>query len=1147
MEHFATARYKNRFPFLRLMRIAAFLIVGLVGCTPEDPQHYIEEGKTFFEKGDLESARVQFRNALQLDPKLTDVYYQLALIDEQKQNWRGMLANLTATLELNPDHVDAKIKLAQLHLLGGQLDDAAEYVQSALKLNPYHPNALLAAAAIKFRQGKNEEAFQEAERVLAAEPFMADAIGLQINILTALKRNEEAVSLARVGVEHNPDDAELWSQKIRVEVDLEQFEAAINDYQALIARFPEEAEYRLALAELYRHIGRTAEGTQSIEDAIKQYPDVMAYRYKQVDFAELREEKAAETLLIQLVKQFPQELGLQFRLADIYIKQQRFADAERLLQSMGDQDGDDEDRFITRSIKLAEIASKQKNLARVEQLVDEILKHDINQSDALLLRAGLRLNKLDVDGAISDLRIVLRDRPTLEHAMFLLAQANLAKGETEVAESQLRKMLNANPNSVVALVSLAGELSKRGDLASAEEIALKQMRANPNKPAPVEMLIQLRAMRNDWKGAAEALAKLEAFPDANLTTQYWAARLDSLKGNTDAAIKGYQALLEQHPDYSKALMDLVQIYEMNGRRNESVQYLQKLLNKKPDSVTLLSVLAAAYILDQRWSEGEALVRKAVELAPTDLGLKLKLVDIIEVKDADRAEAKLKELLKDDPNDAHLVFHFAKFYQEHKRLSDAEALLQRFAENNHGSRNAINARVKLAELAWARQDALEAKTRVNQILATESGNADALMLRAALSVAEQAYLAALVDLQKVLEVRAESEQALTLMAQVYGQQGLVQNVEETWRRVLSTHPGNMSGLQFMAKKAIAKDDWQPAFQYIDKAIKANPGNPRYVELRIQLLISHKDWPAVEAEIAEATKRPGFVDLAMRWKAKLAMQREDYASSIKTYTEWLEKRPTQTEALMGLAQAYHRAGQSKELIGFLRSQIQKAPGFNEAYWLLAQSYASEKNWAAAEQLLKDKLSDMPGDSQSWDLLAKIYANQSKDTDAEKTYQAGVTKAPNDTQLMLDQAAFYVARRQFDKAISIYERILIQASDNLVAINNLANLLVSQQSHGKENIQRALNIVEPFSKSDDPALLDTYAWVQLKAGNASVALRVLQRAAHSTPNNPSILYHLAEALFQTGDKDAARTQLEQLFAIQDKEGFMELEAARNLRNSL
>ncbi|AEG02584.1 Tetratricopeptide TPR_2 repeat-containing protein [Methylomonas methanica MC09] len=1139
------SQYKVFYRIAKLSAICAVLLI--TGCQAEDAQYYIAEGKSLYEKGDLESARVQFKNALQIDPKLAEVYYRLALVDEQKQDWRGMLANLTAVLELNSDHIDAKVKLAQLHLLGGQLDQASEYVQSVLTQSPDYPTALLLAAAIKFRQGKNAEAFQEVEYVLAAEPFLADAIGLQVNILTALQRNNEALSLARIGVLHNPDDAELWTQKIRLEVDLEQFEEAIRDYRALIERFPENAEYRLDLADLYHRIGRTDQAEQLIDDASKQYPSQMVYRYKLVDFVEQRDEKKAEALLIKFIKDYPRESGLTFKLADLYIAQQRFAGAERLLQDAADRDIADEENLVKRNIKLAEIASKQQNLARVEQLADEILKIDINQSDALLLRAGIRLNKLDADGAISDLRIVLRDRPNLEHAMLLLAQASLVKGQPEVAEGYLRKTLESNPDNAAALASLARELLKRGALASAEEITRKQVQASPNNTVALEMLIQVRALRGDWKGAAEALAKLEKLPGAQSTTRYWAARLASLQGNTDSAIKGYQALLQQQPSYTKALTDLVQIYETNGRRRELIEYLQSQLNKFPDSVPLLSVLAATYILDQRWAEGEAKVRKAVELTPEDLGLKLKLVDIIEVRNADRAEAQLKELLKSAPNDARLVFRFSRFYQERQRYPEAETLLKAFANDNHGNRNAINARVKLAELAWARHDLLEAKTRINQILVSESDNTDALMLRAALSVAEQAYLAALVDLRKVLEVEPESEQALALMAQVYMQQGLVQNVEETWRRVLGVHPGNMSGLQFTVKQLVAKGDWQQAFQYIDKAIDANPGNPQYVELRIRLLAGREDWPAVESEIARASKQPRFTDLLMRWKAKLAMRRENYSAAIKIYSEWLEQRPTNSEALTGLAHAFQRAGQSKELIAYLESQIHKAPGFDEAYWFLAQSYAADKNWAAAEQLLRDKLSRMPGDGHSWGLLGKVYADQGKDLEAEKTFQAGLTATVNDAALMADQAAFYVVRRQFDKAVSVYERILGISPDNVVAINNLANLLVNQRRHNQDDIRRALNLVEPLRKSNDPALLDTFAWVQLKSGSVATALPVLQRAANSAPKNSSILYHLAEALSQAGDKTAARVQLERLFAIQDKDGFMELEAAQTLLNSL
>ena len=1117
-----------------------------VGCQGEDPQHYLAEGKLLLEQGDYESARVQFRNALQLDPKIADAYYYLALVDEHRQDWGGMFSKLQETLALDPNHLKTQIRLAQLYLSARQFKEASEYIHSALQISPYDATVILVSASIKFRQGQLQEAYQEVERVLAAEPFLADAIGLQVNILDSMGNYDDAVSLASKGVAHNPDDAELMLQKIHLEEEHDQFEAAQTDYQALITRFPDTPRYRLALAELLRRRNDTLGAEQLIQEAIKRYPDEIAYKYKLVDIYEQRDSELAEQTLRGFISAYPTDLELKFRLAELFVAQQRLGDAEKLLQSIVDSEVDDK-KTIKADIKLAEIALMQKRLTRVEQLAEEILKLDVNQSDALLLRAGMRLNRLDADGAISDLRVVLRDRPYLEQAMLLISQANSAKGEAEVAESHLRKILDFNPNSINALIPLANEMLKRGDLARAEEMTIKEAALNPGQKAPLEMLIQLKELRKDWNGAAKTLDELKKIPDAEETAQYWAAHLDSAQGKTDVAIKGYQALLAQNIDHTQALMDLAQLYEANGRRSDLIAYLQELLTQKPESVSVLSVLAATYILDQRWAEGESKVRQAAEFAPSDVGLKLKLIDIIEFQDVGRAETTLKGYIKNEPNDARLVFRLTRYYQEHKRIPEAEAVLTEFAENNRGTRNAVNARLQLAELAWIRQDLREAKTRVNQLLSSEPRNVDALMLRAVLSLAEKAYPAVFADLYQVLDIRPDSEQALALMAQAYQEQGQIQNVEETWRRVLVAHPGNMPGLRFLIEKYVANDDWQQAVLYIDRAIKANPGNPRYLELKFQFNISRQDWRGAEDVINELKKWPQAGELILLWHANLAMQQGDYQRAIKYYTDLMQTMPSSVEVLVSAVQAYQKAKQPNELFLFLKSVIQRSPGFDEAYRLLARAYATEGDWAAAEKLLRDKLARTPADGRTWELLANLYVSQDKSAEADETFLAGLSATHDDIHLMNAQAVFHIVRREFDKAISIYEDILVKYPDNVTAANNLAELLVTHRSDDKQALDRAVELVERFRNANDPSLLDTYAWVHVKTDDVTNALPALQRAVDKAPENQTIRYHLAEAYARLGEKNSAIVHLRQVLNKKAGKDFMELEAARALFNQL
>lgn len=1128
-------------------RFAVCLFLILTGCGTEEPQHYIEEGKALFEKGDLESARVQFQNALQLDPKLADAYFRLALLDEKKEDWGGMLGNILETVAIDPKHLDGQLKLGQIFLSGGQLDKAAEQVKISLQLSPENPTALLMEASIQFRQGKKIEAMQGVERVLAKQPYLADAMGLKATILAADKQNDDAVAALKLGIEQHPDDVDLRLLKIRLEIDSKDFDEAVHDYEALIAQHPEDVGLRSSLANLLNELGRFDQAESTLREAINIYPAETELKLKLVELIGLRNGEQAEKTLKDFIAQSPKDAQLKFRLADYYVARQHLADAEVILQEIAAANEAGKDG-VAAKVKLAQIALLQKNTTKVERLAEEVLNVDANNSDALFLRAGMRLNKNDADGAISDLRIVLRDRPNFEQAMILMAQASLLKGETEVAESQWRKVLEINPNNMAAMMPLAIELLKRGDYARAEEISTKAAKANNNAPAPFELLIQLKAARKDWVGARTTVDQLKRIPQAVNAAKYWEGYLAAQQGRTNEAIKDYQDVLAVQPDHLQSLVALTQLYESSGHRSDLIAYLKSFTAKNPGVTEAVDILASAYIAEKHWEDAEKTLRTASENTPDDIDLKLKLVDVIERQSESRAESTLKEFIQAQPDQVRLKFRIAAHYADLKRYPEATALLKEVVSSDAFGKEGLSAKLKLAELAWVQNDSAMAKTLLEEVILKEPRNYEALMMRASIRMAEKDINAALDDLNRVLENRPDFERALLMMAQAYELQGAMDKAEETWRRILKIQPSNLAALLPLTNQLMTRREWAQAEEIVGKAVKYNPGNSQILELNIQLRFAKKDWLGAQEAITALKKLPQAELAARMWAASLAMNQEQHDEAIQLYKEVLNKNPNVPGALLSLAQAYQKTGHQRELIAYLKSLLQKNPNLDVAYQVLAMAYATEKNWLEAEKLLQEKLKRNPKDALAYALLARLYADQGKDAEVEMTYRNGLSALGDNLQLMVERAKFYVVKRDFGKAIDAYQEIVNEFPENDEAANNLADLLVTHQADDKESIARALALVERFKDSPNAAVQDTYGWVHLKSGDLEKALPALKRAVEVAPKDAAVRYHLGAAYQQHGDTSAAISELEKSLALAQEQGvFFEIERAKALLKQL
>ena len=687
------------FTFLKYSAICLFFV--LVACEEQEPEHYIKEGKVLFEQGELESARVQFQNALQLNPRLSEAYFNLALIAEKKQNWGGMLRNLLDTVATDPAHLEGQIKLGQIYLLGGEFDKAVEQAKKVLKLAPENTAGRLLQAAVQLRQGKNKEAIQEIEHVLAQQAYFANAIALKVAYLINQDSKTEAYAVLNEGIKHNPDERDLRFLKIRIDIDNKRFDDAVREYENLRVLYPKETGLSVSQVDFLFSIGRLKEAELILREVIDKQPVRVELRLKLVELIEQRDDsEEVEKVLRESILALPSESVLKFRLVDHYLAKSQFLEAESVLQEIISLTENSVDG-VTAKVKLAQIALLQKNKVKMERLVEDVLNVDANQTDALLLRAGIRLNKNDTDGAITDLRIVLGNRPDSEQALILLAQANVLKGEREVAESQWRKVLAINPNNMFAIMPLTNALFKRGEYDKAIQIYKEALNKKPDNPVAllalgqashkagqydqlityletllhkhpeVDTLYHTLAMayasNEDWLEAENLLKRKLQQSAKDIKTYMLLALLYQNQGKALEAEKVYLAALDKVGENLQLMNELAKFYAFNKEFAKSIKLYEKIIEKYPDNNEAANNLADLLIThqgDNKKSEERALM--LVErfqnssnpvIQDTYGWVHLKSGNI------EHAVMVLKKAVESMPEDARILYHLAEAYQQ----------------------------------------------------------------------------------------------------------------------------------------------------------------------------------------------------------------------------------------------------------------------------------------------------------------------------------------------------------------------------------------------------------------------------------------------------------------------------------------------------
>lgn len=117
--------------------VLVVVVVLLISSCSRDPQRakvkYLAAGEVYMIKGQYGDAAIEFRNALRLDPRFVDAYYELAQATLAQHDWKMAYASLEKAIELDPSRLDARLDRGRLYLAARQFDKSEEEANAILK------------------------------------------------------------------------------------------------------------------------------------------------------------------------------------------------------------------------------------------------------------------------------------------------------------------------------------------------------------------------------------------------------------------------------------------------------------------------------------------------------------------------------------------------------------------------------------------------------------------------------------------------------------------------------------------------------------------------------------------------------------------------------------------------------------------------------------------------------------------------------------------------------------------------------------------------------------------------------------------------------------------------------------------------------
>jgi len=129
-----------------------------IRLNPKDAEAYYNRGKAYEKKGDYDKAIANYTEAIRLDPKLALAHNNLGVAYANKGDWDKAIADCTEAIRLDPKLEEVYNNRGAMYFCKGDLDAAIADYNEAIRLGPKNGAAYYWRGCVYEVKGKSENA-----------------------------------------------------------------------------------------------------------------------------------------------------------------------------------------------------------------------------------------------------------------------------------------------------------------------------------------------------------------------------------------------------------------------------------------------------------------------------------------------------------------------------------------------------------------------------------------------------------------------------------------------------------------------------------------------------------------------------------------------------------------------------------------------------------------------------------------------------------------------------------------------------------------------------------------------------------------------------------------------------------------------------
>jgi tetratricopeptide (TPR) repeat protein len=716
-------------------------------------------------------------------------------------------------------------------------------------------------------------------------------------------------------------------------------------------------------------------------------------------------------------------------------------------------------------------------------------------------------NKLAAQGHYADAdlnyRKAIQKNSAFGEAYFQLGLINLKQGKVQPAYQ--------------ALSTAAQLLPAREDVQSKfADLALTLYLADPRRPQAVysrvttiaNQLIAKNARSFDGlrlKGhlamADQNLSDAEAFyAQANAVKPMqpgvilaWTEALFQDKKPKEAEDLAFQ-LIRKEQHYGPIYEALFRYYRSAGRTGDAEKILQTKRANNPNDAASSLQLAAFYASASREAEMKSVLQQMIDNPKVFPQARLQVGDL---------------------------------YGQMQRWNDALQQYEAGAEALGGDKAKAEQRVvylrKIADVWLAQGKGEQASKVVDEILKQEPGDAAASAVKASLLMSSRTpenVAKAVALLQPVLAKNPDNAVLHFTMGRILAAKGDLDGARGEFQQAIQKRPAFLEPRLVLAQLSQARGDYNSALRYSTEILSINPRLPAIKLLRAVSLMNTGKPDEGRAELAALEKDfPQNYEVQLQL-AMLALRDKKYKEAEDRFRKLAQNAPQDGRSTTGLVNALAAENQMDKAVALLEEDLKKSPGNNQVRYLLASAEMQAGKYDLALNHYQQLFAIAPKSEQISLALGAAYRMKGDIPTALSYYQKAGALAPKDRVPLLMTGETLQAAGRIPEALATYRRLLQLNAEDAVANNAIAYLVAETGGNLDEALKLAQKALQLSPKQ--PNFSDTLGWIYFKRNLNDSAVQVFRVLTQEYPDNPLFHYHFGMVLLQKGDKETAKTEL-------------------------